>query len=160
MKHKNEKPQGSAPVARAWSPEWPLSSQPSELDRLFEESFDQWLAPPGTFLETWLPAIDVFEDTANIVLTAELPGMKKDEIEIFLSGESLHIAGERKEKAEHKSGQAHRVERYFGRFHRSVPLPMPVDADRIEARYQDGVLIITCPKSERAKPKQFQIKVD
>jgi HSP20 family protein len=160
MKRNKQKVQPLAPVARAWAPVWPLSRLQNEIDRLFEESFDSWLAPFSTPLEAWVPAVDIFEDKNNIVVKTELPGMKKEEIEVYMTGEALNIAGERKEETEHKSGQAFRVERYFGRFHRTVPLPVPVQQGKIQANYKDGVLTIVCPKTEEAKRKQVEIKFE
>ncbi len=72
----------------------------------------------------------------------------------------LHIAGERKQETEHKGAESYQVERCFGRFQRSIALPTAVQGDKIHAEYKDGILTITCPKSEEAKRKQIQVKVD
>ena len=84
--------------------------------------------------------------------------MRKEDIEVSLDGNTLTISGERKQEEEHKEGEMYRSERYFGRFQRSITLPTPADADKIQASYKDGVLTIICPKSEEAKPKQIQVK--
>ena len=107
-----------------------------------------------------MPAVDVDEDKNNVYVKAELPGMKKEEFEVYVSGENLNIAGERKTEAEEKTRETYRSERYFGRFHRSIPLPAPVAADKIDAHYKDGILTVTCPKTEEAKRKQVEVKVD
>jgi len=110
--------------------------------------------------EGWFPAVDVYEDKDNVFVRVELPGMKKEDIEVFVSGDSLNISGERKEEAEHKGAEGYRTERYFGRFQRSIPLPVPVQADQIHAEYKDGILTIRCPKTEEAKRKQIEVKLE
>jgi len=97
-------------------------------------------------LVAWGPAVDVDEYKDNVFVKAELPGMKKDEIEVSMSGNMLNIAGQRKEEAEFKGAKSYRSERYFGRFQRSVRLPATVKARKIEAHYKDGVLTLTCAR--------------
>lgn len=159
-KREKEKSGSLTPVSRGITPFWPMRRLQSEIDRLFEEPFGAWLTPDGPFAETWLPPVDVYEDKNNVLVQAEIPGMKKEEFEVYMSGENLIIAGERKAETEEKGPGMYRAERYFGRFHRSIPLPTPVDGSRIDAHYKDGVLTITCPKTEAAKPKQVEVKID
>lgn len=148
------------PPSGRWPPLWPLSQLRSDIERLFEEPFSDWLAPtPGLFGD-WGPPVDVFEDKNNVIVKVEIPGMKKEEIAVDMVGEMLNISGERKEEAEYKGAGSYRSERYFGHFHRSVSLPAAVQAEKIDAHYKDGVLTITCPKTEEAKRKQIEIKVD
>ena len=104
-----------------------------------------------------MPAIDLSEDKDNFVLKAELPGMKKEEIEISLHEGVVTISGERKQEEKHESADMYRSERFFGRFHRTVSLPSAVDAEKVTASYKDGILMVTLPKSEAAKRKQIQI---
>jgi HSP20 family protein len=94
------------------------------------------------------------------VVKAELPGMKKEEIDVSVSENMLNISGERKEEAECAGAESYRAERYFGRFYRSIPLPVSVEGDKIHAEYKDGILTITCPKAEEAKRKQIEVKVE
>lgn len=131
-----------------------------QIDRLFGHPFGGWLTEDEPFFEEWTPAINVYEEKDNVVVKAELPGVKKDELEVYLTGDHLNIAGERKAEHEEKTAELYRSERYFGRFHRMIPLPMPVKGDAIEARYKDGILTITCPKTEESKRKQVEVKVD
>jgi HSP20 family protein len=160
MKHHQERRQALTPLSKAWSPLWPLSRLQCQIDQLFEESFNRWLEPPGgASFGSWAPAADVFEDKDKVVVKAELPGMKTDEIEVYLTGNSLNIAGKRKEETDYKSGEAHRVERYLGQFHRCVALPVAVDSSKIEAHYKDGVLTVICPKTEEAKQKKTETKI-
>ena len=128
-----------------------------EIDRLFEEPFSS-LAPSTSFFEGWSPAVDIYEDKDKYTVKAELPGMKKEDIDVSLDGDTLTISGERKEEAEKKEGEGYRSERFFGRFQRSVTLPTAVQSNKIEAAYKDGILTVNVPKSEEAKPKQIQVK--
>lgn len=160
VKHGKETSEPLAPVSRAWTPFWPLRRLQEDIDRLFEEPFGGWLAPTRGLLETWVPAADVYEDKENVFVKVELPGMKREQIEVSMSGEMLNISGERKEEAEFKGAESYRRERYFGRFHRSVSLPTAVEAKKIEAHYKDGILMVTCPKTEEAKRKEIEIKVE
>ena len=128
-----------------------------EIDRLFEEPFS-FLAPSTSFFEGWTPAVDIYEDNDKYVVKVELPGIKNEDIDVSLDDNTLTISGERKQEEEKKEGDTYRSERYFGRFQRSVTLPARVDANNIEAIYKDGVLTITVPKTEEAKPKQIEVK--
>lgn len=157
--HESEK--GSlAPVSRTFSPFWPMQRLQREFDRLLGHPFDGWLTSDEPLIEDWLPAVNVYEEKNRLVVKAELPGMKKEEFEVYMTGENLNIAGERKAESEEKTADMHRSERYFGRFHRIIPLPTPVKADAIEAHYKDGILTINCPKTDEAKRRQVEVKVD
>jgi len=139
------------------SPFTGLNRLRNEIDQIFE-GFLSPILPSTTFFEGWTPALDVYEDKDRYVVKAELPGLKKEEIDVSLDGNTLSISGERKQEEERKEGDNFRSERYFGRFQRSLTLPAMVDGNKIQASYKDGVLSITLPKSEEAKPKQIQVK--
>jgi len=109
------------------------------------------------FMGGWMPAIDLSEDKDNYVLKAEVPGMKKEEIEISLHEGVVTISGERKQEEKHESADMYRSERFFGRFHRSVSLPSAVDAEKVAASYKDGILTVTLPKSEASKRKHIPV---
>lgn len=149
-----------SPVSRGFAPFWPMRRLQSEIDRLFEDPFAGWLTPNGPLGEGWLPAVDVREDKTNVIVQAEIPGMKAGEFEVYLSGDNLVIAGERKSESEEQQGGRYRSERYFGRFHRSLALPSAVDGSKIDAHYKDGILTVTCPKAEEARPKPITVKID
>jgi HSP20 family protein len=149
-----------APMSRAWSPFQQLSRLHDEIERLFEEPLGGWSAPAKPLFGDWAPPVDVYEDKENVFVKAELPGMKKENIDVSVSGEMLNIAGERKEETEFEGAEGYRAERYFGRFQRSIPLPVTVKGDKIHAEYKDGILTVTCPKSEEAKRKQIEVKVE
>jgi HSP20 family protein len=148
-----------APVSRALMPFWPVRRLQNEIERLFEDPFSGWLTE-GVISEPWMPVVSVYEEKNNLVVKAELPGMKKDEFEVYMGGENLNIAGERKSETEEKTADTYRSERYFGRFHRIIPLPVAVKADKITAQYKDGILTITCPKAEEARRKQVDVKTE
>jgi HSP20 family protein len=128
-----------------------------ELDRLFDSSLGPVFRTPGSF-SRWAPALDVYQDKDQFSVIAELPGFKKEDIELSLHNGVLTISGERKQ--EKKAEEGYRNERFFGRFQRSVTLPTSVDGNKVKATYQDGVLKVVLPKAEEAKPKQIEVSVD
>src|SRR5689334_22255012 len=129
-----------------------LSSMRDELDRLFEASFGPFV-PASTSFSGWSPALDVYQDKDKFTVLVELPGFKKDQLEISLHQGALTIACERKQERQEEGGV--RSERYFGRFHRTVSLPAAVNADQVRATFEDGILKVELPKAEEAKPKQI-----
>src|SRR5271165_2987748 len=133
----------------AWPTFGRLASLQDELDRLFESP-----------LTAWSPVLDVREDVDNFVVRAELPGLKREDIDVSLHDGALVIAGERKAEKVEEGVEVHRQERYYGKFQRALTLPTPVAADKIKAQYKDGVLTVTLPKVEEAKPKQIDISVN
>ena len=142
---------------------WPsfgrLSDLRDEIDRLFESPLSE-LTRTSQLLSGWTPALDVYENKDNFVVKAELPGMKKEDIVVSLHDGSLSISGERKTESKHEEGEVYRAERFFGRFQRTVTLPTTVAADKVQASYKDGVLTITLPKTEEAKPKKIDVSVN
>ena len=131
-----------------------LATLRDEFDRLFDFS---WPSRDTGLLGGWSPALDVYDDKDNLVITLEVPGMKKEDIEISLHDGMLTVSGERKDEREQTEGQAFRSERYFGKFQRSLSLPTAVDANKVKASYKDGILTIRLPKAEGAKPKQISV---
>lgn len=133
-----------------------LSRIRNEINRIFEDPFS--VLPSTSFFEGWEPAVDVYDDKDKITVRAEVPGMKKEDIQISVERNTVTISGERKEEEKREEGNTFRSERFYGRFQRSITLPQPVDSSKIQATYRDGVLTVVCPKSEEAKPKQIQVK--
>jgi HSP20 family protein len=125
----------------------------------FEQPLAQW-ARTSQFFGGWTPALDVYEDKDNVYVKAEVPGMKREEIEITLHENTLSISGERKTEGSHKDAEVYRAERYVGKFQRTMSLPTPVAADKVKAHYRDGLLTITLPKTEEAKPKHIDVNVN
>jgi len=141
---------------------WPgfgrLTDLRDEIDRLFESPLAE-LARTSQILSGWTPALDLYEDKENFVVKVELPGMKREDIEVSLHEGSLSLSGERKSEEKYADAEVYRTERFFGRFQRTVTLPTPVAAEKVKAAYKDGVLTITLPKTEEAKPKQIEVNV-
>ena len=141
---------------------WPgfgrLSNLREEIDRLFEAPLAE-LARSTQLLSGWTPVLDVYEDKDNIFVKAELPGMKKEEIELSLHDGSLSISGERKSENKYEDAEVYRAERFVGKFQRTVALPSPVAADKVKAQYKEGILTVTLPKTEEAKPKHIDVSV-
>jgi HSP20 family protein len=131
-----------------------LTDLRDEIDRLFESPVSR-----ATEFLSWAPAFDVYEEKDNFVVKAELPGMKKEEINVSLHDGDLIISGERKSETKSEGTEVYRAERYFGKFQRTVSLPPTVAANNVKAEYKDGILTVTLPKSEEAKPRQIEVKV-
>jgi HSP20 family protein len=147
------------PGLTAWQSSDGLSTLSNEIDRLFQSPLGE-LARTSHLLSGSAPALDVSENKDNFVVTVELPGMKKEDIDVSLHDGSLSISGERKRDEKWKGAEVSRSERFFGRFQRTVALPTPVAADKIKGQYKDGVLTVTLPKAEEAKPKQIDVQVN
>jgi len=148
-----------SPELSTWTPFDRLASLRDEVNRLFDFTSPTLSRDAGLF-SSWAPVLDVSHDKDFVYVRAELPGMKKEEIDISLHNGMISISGERKHEDESKDGENYRTERFFGRFNRSVALPTSVDANKVRASYKDGVLSVTLPKAEEAKPKQIQVNVD
>ncbi|MBF0595327.1 MAG: Hsp20/alpha crystallin family protein [Candidatus Omnitrophica bacterium] len=107
----------------------------------------------------WSPAVDVVETKDSVVVKVDLPGLKKDDIDVSIENNVLTIRGEKKHDVEHREGDVLRAERYFGSFYRAFTLPSSVDAQKVNAKFENGVLELSVLKKEEAKPKQIKIDV-
>lgn len=130
----------------AWPTFGRLTGLQDEIDRLFESP-----------MRAWAPALDVHEDKDNFVIRTELPGLKREDIDVSLHDGALIISGERKVEEVKEGVEVHRQERYYGKFQRALTLPAPVAGDKVKAQYKDGILTVTLPKVEEAKPKQITV---
>jgi len=129
------------------------------INRLFQEAFPEPRGEEGEVsLGTWYPAVDIHETDEAIVIQAELPGAKKEDIDIEIKENILTLKGERTEDKEIKKENYYRQERRSGKFHRSFTLPAVIDPETVVARYKTGVLEVKILKSEEQKPKQVDIK--
>lgn len=141
-----------------WEPFSELVSLRDAMDRLFEDSFVQprwgWIAPLGSADL----AIDMFEKDNEVVVKAALPGIKPEEVDVKITGDTLTIRGESKEESEVKEENYIRKERRYGAFSRSVTLPSGLQTDKADATFENGVLTLTIPKGEQVKPKSIKIK--
>lgn len=137
------------PESDVWSPLSHLAVLQDEMNRVFGNP------RPA---QGWLPAVDFYEDGEQLVLKAELPGMKKEDLDLSLHDGVLTLAGERKEEKTFENAEVHRSERYLGKFQRSFTLPAAVNAANVQASFKDGILTVTLPKAEEAKPKHIAVK--
>jgi len=128
-----------------------------ELDSFFDLPFWSGFGRTGQLFSGWAPALDLYESGDHFVAVVELPGMRKDVIDISLHDGTLTISGERKRESNNNGETAQRTERYVGTFRRSIALPTRVDPAKVSATYQHGILKVTLPKAEEAKPKQIQV---
>ena len=107
----------------------------------------------------WAPLLDVEESRDEVIVRAELPGLKKEGIKLQVEGDLLVLSGERKAESENKEKIVHRLERVYGQFQRAVQLPSEVDGSRAAAAYEAGVLTIRLPKREEVKPKEITVEI-
>lgn len=136
-----------------WDPARELASM--EVDRLNRMFSDLW---SEGFTRSWMPAVDIYENDAHeLVMKAELPDMKREDIQITFENGILTLKGERKFESDVKKENYQRLERHYGAFSRSFTLPATIDAARITAAYKDGVLTVRLPQREEAKPKQITV---
>jgi HSP20 family protein len=146
------------PETVAWSRLNRLSNLRDELDTLFEMPLWSNFGRQSQLFSGWSPALDLYQNNDNVIVRVELPGMRKENIEISLQDGMLTISGERKSETV-EGEKAERTERYVGKFRRSISLPTQVDSSKVTATYRDGILTVTLPKAEEAKPKQIQVNV-
>ncbi len=135
-----------------------------DIDRWFDFPEFRFLDTFGLYEGEWSPALDMYEDDDAYFVKVDVPGVDPKDIEISATSDVLTIKGVRrieegKDKGKKKGKKYEREEIFYGEFHRTVPLPMPVDPDRIDAKIKDGVLYITLPKKEELKPKKINVKV-
>lgn len=135
-----------------WSPFAEIERIRREFDRLLEE-----LWPREETERVFAPAVDLYETDQELVVKVELPGVKKENVEVSIRDNSLHIKGEKKEEKEEKTETYHRLERVYGKFERILPLPTDVKIDTAKAEFKDGVLEIRIQKAEGAKEKKVEI---
>ena len=150
-----------------WRPGWGLTPwrpmrELEEVERRFEDIFGRSFLPTAwgrlpMEQRGWTPAIEVFEKEDRFLVKAELPGMKEEDIDVSAVGDTLTIKGERKAESEVKEEDYYCCERSYGSFFRSIALPSHVDAQKIEASYEDGVLEVSLPKIPEVKPKKIAV---
>ena len=135
-----------------------LVHDPFSSLRVFEDAFTRMLSEPRT-ARPWSPAVDIYETENELVLKADLPDVKLENIDVRVENGTLTIKGERRFEQEEKSKGFHRIERSYGAFTRSFAVPATVETDKVAADYRDGVLTVTLPKKEAAKPRQVKVAV-
>jgi len=154
-------------VMERWRPNWGMApwrplTDLEDWERHFEDIFSRPFLPSVMLRFPtdggWVPAIDVYEKEDKFIVKAELPGMRMEDIDVSMVGDSLILKGEKKSETEVKDEDYYRCERSYGSFMRSIPLPSYVDADKIEASYEDGILQVTVPKAASAKQKKVAVR--
>ena len=148
-----------APELNGWQSFDRWTNLRDEMNRLFELPTMAATGRQAQLFNGWTPALDVYQNADNVVAILELPGMNKEEIEISLHDGMLTIAGERKSESG-EGDKAERTERFVGKFRRSISLPTRVDAGKVSASYKDGILTVTLPKAEEAKPKKIEVSIE
>lgn len=142
-----------------WEPFRDTVASQENFNRLFSEQFGRFFGEGETGARTWTPAVDIFETDQNLVLKAELPGFDPKDVEVRIEDGTLYLKGERKFENETKQQNYHRIERSYGTFSRTFTVPNSINSDNVKAEYRDGVLTLTLPKREEAKPKTVKIQV-
>ncbi|MBV8200755.1 MAG: Hsp20/alpha crystallin family protein [Acidobacteria bacterium] len=137
-----------------WNPSQVAAAR-EPLFRLFDTFFNE--GGEDLASRTWTPPVDIQETDDSYRIQAELPGMTKDDIEITLENNVLRLSGERKFEKDTKKENYHRIERTYGSFTRSFALPTQVGSDKVQAKFENGVLTIVVPKAEQAKPRRISI---
>jgi len=131
--------------------------------RAFEDAFSRMLTEPANN-RPWAPAVDIYETENELVLKADLPDVELQDIDVRVENQTLTIAGERKFEAPQQNGGDnkgyHRIERSYGRFVRSFGVPQTFDTEKIAAAFKNGVLTVTLPKKDAAKPRQIKVAVN
>lgn len=125
---------------------------------LFEDTLNRFLSESPTS-RPWSPAVDIAESENELTLTADIPGVKMEEIDIKIEDGTLTLSGKREFEKQQDQGGYHRIERSYGSFQRAFSLPDTVEVDKVSAQFDSGVLKITLPKKEAAKPKSVKISV-
>ena len=142
-----------------WRPMRDLFHIQDDLNRFVNDFFENEPSR-GHNNGVWSPAVDISETENSIQVTAEVPGMNKDDIKISIHNNVLVLKGEKKKEKEEKEENYHRIERAYGSFMRSFSLPTSIDANKVKASYKDGILTIELSKKEEAKPKEISINVE
>jgi HSP20 family protein len=140
-----------------WDPFRDMVTLRERMNRLFDEAFEGRGEEREMFKGAWYPSVDIYEKERELVLTAELPGIDENDIDIEVEGNTLTLKGKREIEKETKEDDYHRIERSYGSFFRSFTLPTNVDGGKIKAEHNDGLLKITMPKKPELKPKKVRI---
>ncbi len=146
-------------VLTRWEPFREFASLQDRINRVFRDTYSEGSRDESLATSSFAPAVDVYEDEHNVTLKVEVPGIDEKDIDIRLENNTLTVHGERKIEKEEKEENYRRVERQYGSFTRTFTLPTTVDAEKVSANYDKGVLSITLPKKAEAKPKQIKVNV-
>jgi HSP20 family protein len=145
-----------------WEPVNDISNLSSRMDRLFDEMMGRGLrrvADEDRVRGSWSPAVNIMEKKDVIQITADLPGMKAEDVEVTVDNGVLTLRGERKLEEATEGETYHRIERVYGVFERTFTLPNSVDTTKIEAKFANGEMVVSLPKREESKPRSVKVKV-
>jgi len=144
-----------------WDPFRNVAALQDRINRIFDESFSRTAdLDDDISMSAWKPLVDIYETDEAIILKAELPGIKKEDVSVEVKDNVITLKGVRTEEKEIKEKNYYRKERAFGTFSRAFNLQHRIQPDKIKARFKDGVLKIEIPKPEEEKPKQITVKVE
>ena len=146
-----------------WEPTTELSTLNQRMERLFDDVLGRglWRSSEDRRLRgNWVPAINILEKENAVLITADLPGLTAEDVEVTVDQGSLTIRGERKLNETEEGETYHRVERLYGSFERSFRLPSTIDSSKIEARFRNGEMVLTLPKKEESKPRNVKIEIE
>jgi HSP20 family protein len=146
-------------VITRWDPFREFSTLQDRMNRLFRESYGPEGREESLTTTTFAPPVDVYEDEHSVTLKIEVPGIDEKDIDVRIENNVLTVHGERKFEKEEKEENFRRVERQYGSFTRTFTLPTTVDAEKVSANYDKGILKIALPKKAEAKPKQIKVNV-
>ncbi|HOM02435.1 MAG TPA: Hsp20/alpha crystallin family protein [Acetivibrio sp.] len=137
----------------SWNPFREMDNVGRDMESFFERS------PFGFFSKTTSPRVDVFETEKNVVVKAEIPGVSKEDLNVYVDENYVKLSGQTKRDSEYKDENVYRSERYYGSFSRTIPLPVEVKSEQAKAEYKDGILSITVPKVESTQLKGKKIDI-
>jgi HSP20 family protein len=146
-----------------WEPINDISSLSQRMDRMFEELMGRGLrrlAEDDRVRGAWSPAVNILEKKDAIVITADLPGLKAEDVDITVDNGVLTLRGERRLEEASEGETYHRVERVYGVFERTFTLPNSVDVNRIDAKFRNGEMVVTLPKREESKPRAVKVAIE
>ena len=146
-----------------WNPTSDAANLSQRMERLFDEMVGRGLwrtSEERPLRGSWVPAVNILERQDAMLITADLPGLKAEDVEVTVEDGTLSIRGERKLEETSEGESYHRVERLYGVFERTFTLPNSVDVERIEARFSNGEMALTLPKREESKPRSVKIKIE
>ena len=141
-----------------WDPFRDLVTLREKMNRLFEDIYPAQGEERDLLVSSWTPAVDIYETEHELFLTAELPGIEDNDIEIKIEDNTLTLKGERKFEKETKKENYHRVERSYGSFYRSFSIPAYIDQDKIKAEHEQGILKVSLPKKHDLKPRKIEVR--
>jgi len=147
------------PSVERWEPFRNMSDIQHEMNRLFDSVMGRPMAVAATADRLWAPVVDIYETKDDLVLNFELSGVREKDVSLSITGDLLTVRGERPFNQASKGESYHHGERVYGKFERTVQLPLPVQADKVKATYRDGVLEVKLPKAEEVKPKEIKIDI-